>query len=193
MLKDAEKSSDGQVEVEAVSADPRSDEDNYGDDTKALMGLVSELLNELRERTERDTAKDLLVSRVVERLDALERDFLFREFRQPVFRDLVLLTDRVTSLSAQFGDSKAVAAAFESIERELLEILRRQGVTPIEATCEAFNAESQEVVAVECTDDPAMDSAVLAVKRRGFSYRGTILRPQGVVVARLQKEVAEDE
>lgn len=193
MAKDAEKSSDGQADAEPVSANPRSDEEGHEDDARVLLGLVSELLNDLREKTERDSAKDLLVSRVVERLDALERDFLFREFRQPVFRDLVLLTDRLASLSAQFGDSEDVAAAFKSIERELLEVLRRQGVTPIEATCEAFNAESQEAVAVECTDDPAMDSVVLAVRRRGFSYRGTILRPQGVVVARLQKEVAEDE
>lgn len=193
LLKHAEGSSDGEADLEPVSPNSRIDEDNGGEDLAVVIASLSQLLAELRERSEKDASKDLLIARVVERLDALERDFLFREFRQPVFRDLILLADRVASLSVQFEDGTAAAIALESIEREILEVLRRQGVTPIDESYRIFNVDSQEALAVECTDDPSMDSVVLEVKRRGFSYRGTVLRPQGVVVARLKKEETKDE
>ncbi len=182
-----------QSDVESAPSDSCPKVAPNDDEQENVLALLCKILDELTEKARRDSAKDILISRVVERLDELERDFLFREFRQPIFQDLMLLCDRAATLSAQFEDDAAATTALESIERELLEILRRQGVTPIEVSGTAFNPNLQEALAVESTDNPAMESAVLEVRRRGFAFRGTVIRPQGVMVAKHIKEVAEDE
>ncbi len=182
-----------QSDVESNPSNVRCDVASSTDELANTISLLSKLLDELSAQAKRDSAKELLISRVVERLDNLERDFLFREFRQPIFQDLMLLSDRATVLSAQFEDDAATTTAFQSIERELLDILRRQGVTPIDESGTVFNPKLQEAMAIESTHDPGMECAVLAVRRRGFTYRGTVIRPQGVVVARYAKEGSCDE
>lgn len=187
--EDGRHSSDHEDSPCAVDAQ----ESPEGAQLSELIGLLRELRDAFYTKTQQDEAKRLLVSKMVDRLDALESDFLFREFRKPICQELIMLLDRVSSLSTQLPHDEQATAALKSIERELLEILKHQGVTTLEQPDNAFNEEIQEVLQVERTSDPCMDGIVLRVLRAGFSYRGTVLRPQGVAVARFKEEVAEDE
>ena len=73
------------------------------------------------------------------------------------------------------------------IERRLRTTMEQEGVTEIEAVGEQFDPETMKIVDIEDRGDKE-EGAVLAVYRRGYRWRGSLLQPAEVKVARRVSE-----
>jgi len=158
-----------------------------------LCQAVGSLQDQFTERIARDDVKRLAISKVVNRMEKLEADFLFKEFRKRLFLDLIMLYDRVVRLSKDITDADDILEAFGSIATELLQILKHQGVQRVEALSPKFDASIQQALDVVETPETSMDGTVSKILMDGFVYRDVLLRPQGVVIARSTKEEFCDE
>ena len=158
-----------------------------------LRQAVASLQEQFTERIARDDVKRLAVSKVVDRMEKLEVDFLFKEFRKRFFLDLIMLYDRVVRLSRDTADADGIPATYDSIATELLQILKHQGVQRVEAPSPKFDASIQQALDVVETSETSMDGTVSKIIMDGFVYRDVLLRPQGVVITRSTKEEFCDE
>lgn len=158
-----------------------------------LCQAVGSLQDQFTGKIARDDVKSLAVSKVVDRMEKLEADFLFKEFRKRLFLDLIMLYDRVVRLSRDTTDADDILEAFGSIATELLQILKHQGVLRVEASSPKFDPSIQQVLDVVETSETSMDGTVDKILMEGFVYRDVLLRPQGVVIARSTKEEFCDE
>lgn len=158
-----------------------------------LRQAVGSLQQQFTDRIARDDAKRLVISKVVDRMEKLEADFLFKEFRKRLFLDLIMLYDRVVRLTKDTESTDGVSAAYDSIATELLQILKHQGVLRVEASSPTFDESIQQALDVVETPETSMNGTVSEILMEGFVYRDVLLRPQGVVVARSTKEESCDE
>jgi molecular chaperone GrpE (heat shock protein) len=118
-------------------------------------------------------------------------NFVHESLQKPVVRDLILLFDDLTGLAEQL-----TAAAEENSERvvrwrenlqnaihALSELLNRLEVTEIEAR-EFVDRGLHKVVSFEPCESPHEDGRIVARTKRGFIWRGKVLRPEEVVAMR---------
>ena len=158
-----------------------------------LRQALEDLQEQFSEKITRDDAKRLLISKVVERMEKLESDFLFREFRKKLFLDVIMLYDRVVRLSKDKEWTDLEDEVLGSIATEILQVLKQQCVVRVVASSSAFDESIQEALDVVETSDESMDATVSEILRDGFVYRDVLLRPQGVVVRTFRRKEANDE
>ena len=158
-----------------------------------LCQAVDSLQDQFSKKIAYDDVKRLAVSKVVDRMEKLEADFLFKEFRKRLFLDLIMLYDRVVQLSKDISNADNVLEAFGSIATELLQILKQQGVQRVEVLSPKFDPSIQQVLDVVEVSETSMEDTVDKILMEGFIYRDVLLRPQGVVIARSTKEEFCDE
>jgi molecular chaperone GrpE len=132
-----------------------------------------------------------------------ERDYLddllrlqaeFENFRKRTVREQTMTASRATArfverllpvldnfeLALGHGEG---GSGVDLVFKELTETLRSQGLEEIEAEGKPFDPQVHD--AVESRDDPAADEVVVAqVYRRGYLFKGQLLRPAMVVVTR---------
>lgn len=95
----------------------------------------------------------------------------------PIVDDL----DRALQVPAG-GDADSYRRGVELIHRQMLDLLRRRGVKPIEALGAMFDPRLHEAVMQESS--PAhRDGEVIAELRRGYTLGERLLRPAAVKVA----------
>jgi molecular chaperone GrpE len=139
-----------------------------------LLEEVAQLRDLFQRRLFEDKAKNRLYEELYAQL-TLARNGLTEQIMSPLFRELLLVVDRVTSVNKD-GD-----AVLESVADELLELLERREVrrVPEEGF---FDPAIHEAVRTEPRDDqPA--GTVLEVLRPGYLFGGQLLRAERVVVA----------
>jgi molecular chaperone GrpE len=114
-----------------------------------------------------------------ERLDTIERA------AEAVLRDLLPVVDDLErALDAEAGN-EAVASyrrGVELIHRQLMELLTRRGVKPIEAVGQDFDPHLHQAVASEPVPG-ARDGEIVQELRRGYTLGDRLLRPAMVKVA----------
>jgi molecular chaperone GrpE len=76
------------------------------------------------------------------------------------------------------------------IFRQLEEVFKKQGLEEVEAEGRPFNPHLHEAVQVEMTDSVPEDT-VLEVIRKGYLFRGRLLRPAEVRVSRPRPEKSQ--
>jgi molecular chaperone GrpE len=76
----------------------------------------------------------------------------------------------------------AASDGVRAIHRQLMGILERQGVAPIEAVGETFNPELHEAIGLDPSDDQE-PGTVTAELQRGYLWSDGLLRPARVRVA----------
>ncbi|MGD2114852.1 MAG: nucleotide exchange factor GrpE [Acidobacteriota bacterium] len=97
-------------------------------------------------------------------------------------RDLLDVVDNLERAVAAPGSVEDLRQGVEMILRQLDELLRRYGVTPVDAEGEAFDPTVHEAVASKESD--AVDEAVVDQEyQRGYLLHDRLLRPARVVVA----------
>jgi len=139
-----------------------------------LTAEVAHLRDLFQRRLFEDKAKHRLYEELCAQL-ALARGGLTEQVVTPLYRELLLVVDRVASLNS---DGNAV---LESITGELTELLERRDVRRVPATG-SFNPAIHEAVRVEPRDDQP-PGTVLEVLRPGYLLGGQLLRAERVVVA----------
>jgi molecular chaperone GrpE len=152
----------------------------------AAPGLADEII-ELRK--ERDSLQDRLLRQVAEfdnyrkRIDRERRessDYAATDLLQDV---LPILDDFERALQVDAPGSEPYRQGLEIIHRALLELLRKRGVTAIDAVGTDFDPHVHQAVAYE--DAPnKRDGEVIAEFRRGFRLGDRLLRPAMVKVAK---------
>jgi molecular chaperone GrpE len=140
----------------------------------ALAEQVGQLRDLFQRRLLEDKAKNRLYDELYAQL-ALARGGLTQQVITPLFRELLLVVDRVTSLN-KHGD-----VVLESITEELLELLERRDVRRVPASG-VFDPAVHEAVRAESRDDQP-PGTVLQVLRPGYLLGSQLLRAERVVVA----------
>ena len=140
---------------------------------------------------ERDEYKDLLLRKTAEFDNFRKRTERERQTQAEtasfnVIQELLpLLDDLERALGAEPGDEgvEAYRRGVELIHRQLLEILRRRGVRPIESLGATFNPHYHQAVSYEPAGDKA-DGEIVEEFRRGYMMGDRLLRPSMVKVAK---------
>ena len=114
-----------------------------------------------------------------------EREDYVRFANESLIRDLLPVVDnfdRALQAAKSETAGAAVTAGVELIQRELLRVLEKSGVTPFSSVGQPFDPERHEAIArVPTTEHPEM--TVIAETARGYLLHGRVLRPAMVSVA----------
>ena len=144
-----------------------------------------------RAERERDELKDLLLRKTAEfdnyrkRVDR-DRQAVSESITAGVLEDLLPLVDDLErALKADPGaeGAEAYRRGVELIQRQLAEILRKRGVTAIEALGADFDPYFHQAVSHEPADG-RRDRELIAEFRRGYRLGDRLLRPSMVKVAK---------
>jgi molecular chaperone GrpE len=141
-------------------------------------------------RRERDEFQDLLLRKIAEfdnyrkRTERERRDFNERAAADLIAELLPLVDNLERALAAETGEPGADAyrTGVELIHKQLLDVLARRGVTPIDPLGAPFDPHLHEAVAREHGSDRP-EGEVVAVFSRGYALGDRLLRPAMVKVA----------
>jgi len=141
--------------------------------------------------------------------DLLRLKAEFENYRKRVMREQTELVDRASVglvarlLTVLDNFDLAVASAEESrdfekmlrglelVYGELREVLKQEGLQPLEAKDKPFDPNLHEA-ALEVPGDESGELVVAEVLRPGYSFKGRVLRPAMVKVTRRSSESYED-
>ncbi len=157
---------------------------------------VAELRHAIERRTqEGDGLTQKAFDQLYEELRQYKEDFIFQS-EKPLLLDLLLFYDSVNwfqqSLIKKEMSPDVIADSFQYIIDELLEVLYRRDVLPMEAA-KHFSRETQKVIKTVGADTKANDYEIHQVLKRGFTRGGRVLRAEEVVVKRFSdSRVSED-
>lgn len=152
------------------------------DDTSPGATALERERDELRDRLLRTAAEFDNFRKRVDR----ERRELAEAASIDLIRDLLPLVDdleRALQVEATGDEAEAYRRGFEIIYRQLLEVLRKRGVTPIEAVGRPFDPQYHEAAVHEPSATHA-DGEVIGEVRRGYMIGERLLRPSMVRVAK---------
>ncbi len=96
---------------------------------------------------------------------------------------LPVVDDLERALAAETQDGDAYRRGVEIIHKQLLDVMARRGVAPIEAVGADFDPALHQAVVHEPSDGHR-DGEVVAELRRGYTLRRRLLRPSMVKVAK---------
>ncbi|MCY4122204.1 MAG: nucleotide exchange factor GrpE [Acidobacteria bacterium] len=144
--------------------DPAAERDEYRD---LLLRKQAEFDN-YKKRVERDRAK---ANRQAERMLIMALLPLLDDF------------ERALGAPAETDVADAYRAGIELIHRQLLEVLRKRGVTPIETAGARFDPNLHEAVAYQASEGRE-DGEIIDEVRRGYRFDEELLRAAMVRVAK---------
>src|SRR5262249_50092645 len=90
--------------------------------------------------------------------------------------------DRATAAAKQAGETGPLVQGVALVQSQLLDLLRRHGITPIEAAGQPFDPNlHQAVMQQPSAEQPP--GTVLQVLEKGFLIHDRVLRPARVIVS----------
>lgn len=176
--------SDEEEPAEDASPTQSDEEPAAGPDTPAGVPVPDPA-------AERDEYRDLLLRKQAEfdnYKKRVERDRAKanREAEMRLIMALLPLLDdfeRALGASAADGDADAYRAGVELIHRQLLDILRKRGVAPMDTAGARFDPNLHEAVAYQASEGHD-DGDVIDELRRGYLFGEDLLRAAMVRVAK---------
>ena len=139
-------------------------------------------------RRERDALQDRLLRTAAEfdnyrkRLDRERRD-LADHTAGEVIKDLLPIIDNLERALQASEQDDPLRKGVELIHKQMLEMLRKRGVTPIEALGADFDPNVHEAVTHE-ESDQHREGEVMEELQRGYKVADRLLRPAMVKVAK---------
>lgn len=100
--------------------------------------------------------------------------------------DLVSALDnlaRAVDAATQAGDKGALVQGVKATQSQILEVLKRHGVTPIDAMGQPFDPNKHQAIQTLPANDAVKPNTVAAVAQQGFMIHDKVLRPAAVIVA----------
>jgi molecular chaperone GrpE (heat shock protein) len=157
----------------------------------ALTDHLRLIEDQLAELVSRDGTTQKLFDTLHGELLNYRDNFIHESLQRPFIHDLVLLFDDLTGLAKQLetvteeqkrrGQVARWRDNLQNAIHALVEILYRFDVKEVE-TKETFDRAVHRVVCYEPTDCEQEDGQVMARVRRGFIWRGKLIRPEEVIV-----------
>ncbi len=120
----------------------------------------------------------------VRKRSAREREEYTRYANESLLRDILPVLDNLDRAmqAARAEPATSLTTGVELIQRELLRILEKVGVTPFSSVGQPFDPERHEAIARAPSAD-LPDMSVAAETARGYLLHGRVLRPAMVTVA----------
>ena len=152
---------------------------------------IVQLVNEYKEAIKaRDVAEDRYLRAAAEFANARRRaemraDSEVRSSRERLLSNVLPVVDDFDRAFQSVPDTARESTwveGFALIQRKLQNTLQREGVTPIEAKGQPFDATRHQAVMVEMADD-VPSGTVLEVLQQGYMLDDRVLRPAMVKVA----------
>ncbi|MBI1734780.1 MAG: nucleotide exchange factor GrpE [Candidatus Rokubacteria bacterium] len=171
--------------------DERDDPDVTAADGAPAAGEVEELRRQLDEKQDR-LLRALADTENIRRRAQRERDDYVRYATESLLRDLVPVLDnfdRAIAAARAAGNAPGVVDGVELIQRELLRVLERAGVTRYSAVGEPFDPKRHEAISRIVSTTAAPDT-VVAETAPGYLLHDRVLRPALVAVAAAPDEDA---
>jgi len=163
--------------------------------TQKMLSTMSQIAAEvhilnrtIETRISYDEAKEKAFDRLYAELDELKKNSAL-EYLRPLYMDLILLFDRIENLrqdAVLSADAPIVSDLLKSLNDELLEILYRREVEPMNNALSTFDPSLQLALSIEPTATDSEHNQVARVVRRGFKYKDRILRPEEVIVKKFR-------
>ena len=145
---------------------------------------VAELRRQLDDKQDR-LLRALAETDNVKRRAQRERDEYIRYANEALLRDIIPVLDnldRALEAARAAGDAATVVEGVELIQRELLKVLERTGVTRYSALGQPFDPTRHEAIARVVSPDQAPDTVVRETAP-GYLLHGRVLRAALVAVA----------
>ncbi len=165
---------------------PRVEAFNFGPQLTKMEDQISAIRNT-------ESVNQRLFDSLHEELIDYRDNFLRESLQKPFIRDLIVLFDDLTGLLAQLEtaaqsepDGTPVSLWRNNLENgihSIVEILHRLEVSEIEAK-EKVDRTYHRVVTYEPSDFAEEDGRIVMRIRRGFIWRGKVLRPEEVIAKR---------
>ena len=102
--------------------------------------------------------------------------------REILFKILEVVDSFDRALQQTSGLPESLADGFDAISRQLQNILKSEGVTPMETLGQNFDPELHEAIAT-VGDEGEASGTIVAELSRGYLWEGELLRPAKVSVA----------
>jgi len=158
-------------------------------------GFLNEIKDLIENRLEYDAVKEKAFDKLYEDMRQQRElpNILDRNIK-PLLTDLLLLYDNMKRFEKsltmqQSSNSETILQEFKYLLDDLLETLYRQEVIPIENDgSEKFSSKLHKATKTEVTKNQDEDFKIVDVFRQGFYWRDKILRPQEVVIMRLENK-----
>ncbi len=157
-------------------------------ETLSPLERIEENLRALRNT---ESVNQRLFNSLHEELRSYRDDFLRDSLQKPMIRDLIVLLDDLSLVaesvrqSANATETPSWHANLDNTTHTLVEILHRLEVDEIGATPKVDRA-IHRVASCEATDVEAEDGVIVKRLKRGFTWRGKVLRPEEVVAKRFE-------
>ena len=124
-----------------------------------------------------------------------ERDEAVRYGAQNLFKDLLTTVDNLEraiehARKGGGGSSESLLQGVELVQKDLLGLMARHGVSEVDAIGQPFDPEHHEAMA-QAPDASVAPNTILEVLQKGYKLRDRLLRPARVIVARPLEEAAE--
>jgi molecular chaperone GrpE (heat shock protein) len=165
---------------------------------KVIPGLVESLQALLEQK---NGVNQRMFDALHEELKGYKDGFLLESVLKPVICDLISLYDDLTLIHSQMQEIVANAAGkshpvekalFERLKTMdtniqhncefIIEVLARQEVRMLPPSTGKLDKQNQRAVALDPADDPREDGDIVQVKKRGFFWKGRVLRAEDVVI-----------
>lgn len=174
-LPDAD--ADSAVDPELVS-DLGEEFELRGDQLEAQLVAVREEAAEWRDKALRAQAE---FENTRKRLEARHADALLRAGER-VVEGLFPVIDDLERATAHAKETGGEAEGLEAVHRKILDVIGREGCTPVEALGQPFDPEKHHAVQMR-DDDSVPDHTVVEVFQTGYEMHGRVIRPAMVVVS----------
>lgn len=155
--------------------------------TTAQLRKIDDHLMALRNT---ESVNHRLFNTLHQELKTYRDNFLRDSLQKPFIRDLIVLFDDLSSLSAQMQSAGSIDSKvgqwcdnLDNALHSLIEIMHRLEVREIEAT-DVVDLTRHRVVSYEPADFQEEDGRIVMRLRRGFLWRDQVLRPEEVVAKR---------
>lgn len=171
-------------------------------DSGGAQTQLPEIVADLQSMTEqRNAVSRQMFDALHEELRSYKDGFLLDTVHRPMIRDLISLYDDLVEIhrqmtgavaeQAQIAESSPIATAFferlKSIDLHIehniefvVEVLARLEVSLNPVGSGKLDKLSQRAVTVEMAEDPDEDMNVMRIFKRGFTWKGRVLRPEEV-------------
>ncbi|MDA3838739.1 MAG: nucleotide exchange factor GrpE [Candidatus Delongbacteria bacterium] len=151
-------------------------------ETEEGINRVSDLF---KEKITKDEVKEKAFEELYSQLDSYKRNFVDTAMK-PFVQDLLLFYDRITSdiEHCKVNDHVAQSDSMVTFKDELLEILYRNDITPVEKSLEGekFNAEKSNAIEKIETTENDKDNTIKIVLKEGFKKGESVIRPEIVQI-----------
>lgn len=119
-----------------------------------------------------------------------EKEELWQYAIEKFIYDFLPVVDAIQksiAMCSDIAEAKATVEGLQLLEKEVLRILAKHNVYPIETDSKQFDPNYHEAVLVEETDE-GPDMRILTELRRGYMIHNRVLRPAQVKIAKKREQ-----